>query len=132
MSNVPENLKYTKEHEWVLVDDGVAIVGITDHAQSELGDITFVELPEEESEIGASDEAASVESVKASSPVYSPVSGLIVEVNSDLEETPENLNQDPYDSGWLFKVEMTKPAELDELMSAAEYTEYLAELEGEE
>ncbi|MBN2710998.1 MAG: glycine cleavage system protein GcvH [Planctomycetes bacterium] len=128
MSSVQANLRYTKDHEWVMVEEEIAIVGITDHAQSELGDITFIELPEEDAEFNGGDEAANIESVKAASPVYAPVTGTIVEVNGDLEESPENVNHDPYDSGWIFKIEMKDPSELDYLMDSEEYESYLEEL----
>jgi glycine cleavage system H protein len=127
MSNVPVDLFFAKTHEWVLVEENVATIGISDHAQSELGDITFVELPEDDTEINAGDEAANIESVKAASPVFSPVGGVIIEVNPDLEDTPENINHDPYDSGWIFKVEMSDKSDLDNLMSAEEYEEFIAE-----
>ncbi len=132
MSDVPEDLKYTEDHEWVMVEDNVATVGITDHAQIELGDITFVELPEDDISVTAGDEAATVESVKAASPIYSPVSGQVGEVNVDLEETPENLNHDPYGAGWIFKVEMSDPAELEKLMSASDYEQFLKSQENQD
>ena len=127
MSQVPGNLRYTKDHEWVMIEDNVATVGITDHAQHELGDITFVELPEDDGDVHAGDEAANIESVKAASPVFSPVSGHVLEVNTDLEESPENINHDPYGTGWIFRVEMTKMAEAEELLSAEDYEAYLEE-----
>ncbi len=125
MSNIPRSLRYTKDHEWVLVEDDVATVGITDYAQHELGDITFVELPEEDVELRAGDEAATIESVKASSPVYAPVSGKVTEINSQLEETPEDINHDPYGAGWIFRVEMSDPDEIENLLSADDYEESL-------
>lgn len=118
---------YTKEHEWVLVEEGVATIGISDHAQTELGDITFVELPEEEADVHANDEVANIESVKAASPVFSPVSGSIQEINADLEETPENVNHDPYGAGWLFKIELSDESELEALMNAEAYEAFLKE-----
>ncbi|MCX7934427.1 MAG: glycine cleavage system protein GcvH [Planctomycetota bacterium] len=125
MSNIPRSLRYTKDHEWVLIEDDVATVGITDYAQHELGDITFVELPEEDVELRAGDEAATIESVKASSPVYAPVSGKVTEVNSQLEESPEDINHDPYGAGWLFRIEMSNPEEIEDLMGADDYEELL-------
>jgi len=132
MSNVPEDLKYTEDHEWVMVEDNVATVGITDYAQVELGDITFVELPEDDITVIAGDEAATIESVKAASPVYTPVSGQVGEANIDLEETPENLNQDPYGAGWIFKVEMSAPDELEKLMTAAAYEDFIKSQEDQD
>jgi glycine cleavage system H protein len=131
MSSVPGNLQYTDEHEWVLVEDEIATVGISDFAQNELGDITFVELPEDDVDIAAGDEAATIESVKAASPVYAPVSGRIAEVNVDLEESPENINQDPFGAGWIFRVEMSDASELDKLMDAEAYEAFLEKAEEE-
>jgi len=117
---VPENLLYRDTHEWVNVED-VATVGISDFAQQQLGDITFVELPEIDQEISQNDEVAVVESVKAASDIYSPVSGKVVELNEALEDRPELVNSDPYGEGWLFKVELSDDSELDALMKAEEY-----------
>jgi glycine cleavage system H protein len=123
----PEELKYSKEHEWVLVEGNVAIIGITDYAQEQLGDIVFVELPG----IGdkaTKDEAFSVvESVKAVSDVYAPVSGTVLEVNDDLPDSPDMLNEDPYGDGWMVKIEMADKSDLDDLMTAAEYEEFVAQ-----
>jgi len=120
--NLPSDLKYDKTHEWVLVEgDGTALVGITDHAQELLGDLVFVELPEIGRSVSAGGECAVVESVKAASDVYSPVSGEIVAVNEALRDAPETVNQHPYGEGWLFKVRMSNPAELDALLDAAGY-----------
>ena len=121
MSQIPRGLRYTKDHEWVLVEDAVATVGITDHAQHELGDITFVELPHEDGNVQAGDEAATIESVKASSPVYAPVSGKVVEVNSQLEASPEDINHDAYGAGWMVKIKISNAAEASNLMDAAGY-----------
>ena len=121
MSEVPSELKYTESHEWLRVeDDGLVTVGITDHAQELLGDLVFVELPETDAEFSAGDECCVVESVKAASDVYMPISGEIVEVNEALADEPEIINNSPYDNGWLFKV---KPSgdELDEMMDAEGY-----------
>jgi glycine cleavage system H protein len=123
----PEDLKYSKEHEWVLVEGSVATVGITDYAQDQLGDIVFVELPAVGDKVSKEDAFGVVESVKAVSDIYAPVSGKVVEVNDDLPENPEMLNEDSYGDGWIIKIEMNDPEELQDLMTAAEYEEYVAE-----
>ena len=123
----PEDLKYSKEHEWVLVESGVATVGITDYAQDQLGDIVFVELPAVGDKVSKEDAFGVVESVKAVSDIYAPVSGKVVEVNDDLPENPEMLNEDSYGDGWIIKIEMNDLDELLDLMTAAEYEEYVAE-----
>ena len=121
MSDVPLELKYTKSHEWLRVeDDGLITVGISDHAQELLGDLVFVELPETGTEFVAGDECCVVESVKAASDVYMPISGEIVEVNEALVDEPEIINSSPYDSGWLFRVQPSAE-EIDELMDADAY-----------
>jgi glycine cleavage system H protein len=126
VSNIPEDLKYATSHEWVRVDDeGVATVGISDHAQSALGDIVFVELPEVGATVNAKEEVAVVESVKAASDIYSPISGEIVAVNEALVDAPETVNSVPYDDGWFFKVKISDQAELDELMDAEAYTDHV-------
>jgi glycine cleavage system H protein len=122
----PTEYKYTKEHEWVSVTDGVATVGITHHAQDQLGDIVFVELPDAGKTLKAGKDAGSVESVKAVAPVYSPLSGKVVEVNGALEATPALLNTDPHGEGWLYKMTVANPAELDGLMDAAAYDAFAA------
>ena len=119
----PSDLYYAKTHEWLRLDDGVAVIGITDFAQSQLSDVTFVELPDVGREVEAGDEVAVVESVKAASDIYAPVAGTVVEVNSDLEDSPELVNNSTYESGWLFKMELRREEEVDDLMSAEEYTE---------
>jgi glycine cleavage system H protein len=123
--NVPNNLKYAPSHEWVRVEDGVAVIGITDHAQHELTDIVFVELPAIDSVVEAGKECAVVESVKAASDIYAPVSGDVVAINEELSSQPELLNQDPYVKGWMFKVRMSDPAQVDELLSAEAYSEHI-------
>ena len=121
----PENFKYTKEHEWVSVDGGEATVGITDHAQHELGDIVFVDLPKPGTPAKKGETFGSVESVKAVSDIYAPVSGEITAVNDLLSQSPEKLNEDPHGAAWLIKVKLTSPDELSNLMSAADYQEYV-------
>ncbi|MDC1436972.1 glycine cleavage system protein GcvH [Gammaproteobacteria bacterium] len=124
MSKTPEDLYYAASHEWLkLGDDGVATVGISDFAQSELGDVVYVELPENGSIINAKEEVSVVESVKTASDIYSPVSGEIVAVNEGLDESPESVNSGPYDEGWLYKIKLSNDAELDELLSAEDYIE---------
>lgn len=121
MSSVPQNLKYTRSHEWISVDNGIAIVGITEHAQDLLGELVFVELPSVGSNLNQNQEVAVVESVKAASDVYMPVSGEIIEVNHELESAPEKVNQSPYQNGWLFKLKITQPDELETLLDAEAY-----------
>jgi len=121
MSNVPAELKYTKSHEWVSVDGDVATVGITDHAQDLLGDMVFIELPDVGTTFSKGDDCAVVESVKAASDVYSPVSGEVVEVNEDLVDSPESVNNDSY-AAWLFKVKLSDASEVGEMMDAATYS----------
>ncbi|ARU63016.1 glycine cleavage system protein H [Tumebacillus avium] len=122
MSNVPSDLKYSKEHEWVRVDGNRAYIGITDFAQSELGDIVFVELPEDGGEITMNATFGTVESVKTVSDLYAPVSGKIVEINAALNDAPEKVNESPYGDAWMLVVELTDASELDNLLSADEYT----------
>ena len=124
MSNIPAELRYAATHEWArLEEDGTVTVGITDHAQGALGDVVFVELPELDLDIQAGTEAGVVESVKAASDIYAPVSGTVIAVNEALEESPEIINEDPYGSGWFFKLRPTDTAELDELLDAEGYGE---------
>ena len=118
-------LKYTEEHEWLSLDSGVATVGITAHAAEQLGDLVFVELPEVGSKVAKGDKAATVESVKAVSDVYAPLSGEITEVNAVLTAAPEKLNADPHGEGWLVKIKLTSPDELSRLLSAADYQKYI-------
>lgn len=122
--SVPEDLQYTRSHEWVRIEDGVATLGITEHAQDELGDVVFVELPEQGITFEAGDSFGTVESVKAVSDLYTPVGGEVVEVNGALEENPEKINEDPYGEGWIVK--LNSPGEGD-LLSAAEYEKLLEE-----
>ena len=121
----PEGLKYTKEHEWVLVEDRIATIGITEYAQQELGDIVYVELPEVGEKIVKDDPFGAVESVKAVSDIYAPVSGTVIEVNDTLPDSPETINDDAYGDGWMIRVEMSDADDLKDLMSAEEYAEYV-------
>ena len=123
----PEELKYTEEHEWVMVEDDLAIIGITDFAQDSLGDVVFVELPEEEAEVEAGKAFGVVESVKAVSDIYAPVSGVVEEVNDELTDTPEIINTSPYEDGWMIKIRMSDTSELDDLMDAEAYQAHIAE-----
>lgn len=128
MSEIPSELKYTKSHEWVRDEnDGSVSIGITDHAQELLGDLVFVELPEVGSEIAAEEAVCVVESVKAASDVYMPVSGEVVEINDALADTPETINDSPYDDGWLIKVKLSNPDELEDLMDSDAYEAEIAE-----
>ena len=128
MSEIPSELKYTKSHEWVRDEsDGTVTVGITDHAQELLGDLVFVELPEVGSEMSSEDAVCVVESVKAASDVYMPVSGEVVEVNEALADAPETINDSPYDDGWLIKVKMSNQDELEDLLDADSYEAETAE-----
>jgi len=123
----PEDLKYTREHEWVSVEGKVATIGITDHAQHQLGDVVFVELPAVGDRLEKSDAFGVVESTKAVSDIYAPVSGEVVEVNDDLPDNPELINEDPYGDGWIVKVTLGDPTDLDDLLSADEYRAYVEE-----
>ncbi len=125
MSDIPSELKYTKTHEWVRDEgDGVVTVGITDHAQELLGDLVFVELPEVGAEINAGDECAVVESVKAASDVYCPLSGEVVAVNEVLTDAPETINSDAYEAGWMFRLKLVDEGEIDSLLDADAYAEH--------
>ncbi|SIQ82176.1 glycine cleavage system protein GcvH [Marinobacterium stanieri] len=122
MSNVPNELKYVASHEWIREEgEGVVVVGITDHAQDLLGDVVFVELPDVGAEMSAGDDAGVVESVKAASDIYAPLSGEVVAVNEDLEDAPEMVNSDPYGDGWFFKIKLSDTAELEDLLDADGY-----------
>lgn len=122
---IPQDLRYTKEHEWIRLDGDQGTVGITDHAQEELGDITFVEMPETGQSFQAGDEAAMIESSKAASGIYAPLAGKVVAINEDIEDAPELVNEDPYGKGWLFRVELDDPAQAETLMDAATYEKFL-------
>ena len=123
----PDDLKYTKEHEWLAVNGNVGTVGITHYAQSELGDIVYVELPASGSAVVAGEEFGTVESVKAVSEVFAPVSGEVLEVNASLASSPETINKDPYGEGWLLKIKLADPKDLGSMMNAAEYRKYIEE-----
>lgn len=126
MSKVIEGLRYSEDHEWVKVEGDIATIGITDYAQKELGDITYADLPEVDDEVEAGDEFGALESVKASSELLCPVSGKVVEVNPELEDTPEKINEDAYEA-WIIKVEMSDPAQVDALLDAAAYKAKIGE-----
>jgi glycine cleavage system H protein len=125
MAKIPSDLKYAKSHEWVRVSEGVATVGITDHAQHELTDIVFVELPDVGKHINAGDACAVVESVKTASDIYSPVSGEIVETNRSVVDDPALVNSEPYQAGWFYKVRLSKPEELDALLGPNDYKQQI-------
>jgi len=122
----PPGLKYSKEHEWVAAEETVATIGITDHAQEQLGEIVYIELPSIGEKVSKDDPFGVVESVKAVSDIYAPVSGTILDVNDDLAESPEAVNEDPYGDGWLIKVRVSDPADLDDLMDNDEYEQMIA------
>ena len=124
MANIPDDLHYSKDHEWVRVEGSVSVVGITDYAQNSLGDVVYVELPKVSDEFAANESFGSVESVKAVSEVFSPVSGEIVAINEALADTPEKVNEDPYDEGWMIRVQISNPGEVDSLLTAAEYEDF--------
>jgi glycine cleavage system H protein len=119
--NIPENLKYTKDHEWVKVDGDIATVGVTEFAQQQLGDVVFVEIETEGEELNKGDVYGTIEAVKTVSDMYMPVSGEVAEVNPNLEDAPETVNEDPYEKGWMIKIKMTDQEELNDLLSAADY-----------
>jgi len=124
MANIPEDLHYSKDHEWVRVEGNVAVVGITDYAQDSLGDVVYVEVPKPGDDFAANKPFGSVESVKAVSEVFSPVSGKVSGVNETLNDEPEKVNQDPYGDGWMIRIEMSNPGEVDSLLTAAEYEDF--------
>jgi glycine cleavage system H protein len=128
MSDLPKDLKYTETHEWIRKEsDGLYTVGITDHAQGLLGDIVFIDLPEENSDVDAGDDCCVIESVKAASDSYAPITGKIVEVNRALEKEPELINSQPYGAGWIFKMKSADESEVKELLSADEYADNIEE-----
>ena len=125
MKMYPENFRYTKEHEWVLAEGDLGTLGLTDHAQQQLGDIVYIDLPKPGARVKQGDSLGSIESVKAVSDFYSPVSGEVIEINHVLAEKPETLNTDPHGAAWLVKIRLTAPGELQGLMSAAEYESHI-------
>ena len=124
MANVPEDLHYSKDHEWVRVEGNEGVIGITDYAQDSLGDVVYVELPKAGDEFAANESFGSVESVKAVSEVFSPVAGTVVTINESLADEPETVNSDPYGQGWMIRVKMSNPGEVDSLLTAAEYEDF--------
>lgn len=128
-NNIPENLHYSKDHEWVEVKDGVATVGITDYAQHSLGDVVYVDLPRVGDNLASHEAFGSIESVKAVSEVFTPIAGEIVEVNEGLNDTPEAVNSDPYGAAWMIKLKMENALEADAMLNAAEYEEFLSDNE---
>jgi len=122
-----DDVKYTKEHEWIKVDGKIATMGITDYAQEQMGDIVYVELPDDGELISKGDAFGVVESVKSVSDVYAPISGKVVEINEPLKDNPETVNEDPYNEGWICKIEMSDTNELNDLMDAKEYEEFVSE-----
>ena len=125
-NNIPENLRYSKDHEWVKVDGDVASIGITDYAQHSLGDVVYVDMPRVGDKFGTHEAFGSVESVKAVSEIFTPVSGEVVEVNESLNDTPEKVNSDPYGDAWFVKIKMDNALEVDAMLSGEEYEEYLS------
>ncbi len=126
MSSIPSELRYVSSHEWIRIeDDGTAVIGITEHAQESLGDVVFVELPQVGAILASDDEAGVVESVKAASDIYAPISGEVVAVNEALEDAPETVNSSPYGDGWFFKVKLSDEGQLAELMDAEAYAEFV-------
>lgn len=125
--NIPDNVKYTKDHEWLRVENGFAVVGVTDYAQSELGDIVFIEFPEKGKTFSQNDSIGTIEAVKTVADLYAPVSGEVVEVNEELADSPELVNQDPYEKGWMLKIKLNDPSEVDALMDSAAYKTHVAE-----
>ncbi|HEV8715649.1 MAG TPA: glycine cleavage system protein GcvH [Candidatus Binatia bacterium] len=128
----PKELHYSHEHEWVAVEENIATIGITDYAQEQLGDVVYVELPEIGAQVTKDEAFGVVESVKAVSDIYAPVSGTVTEINVSLPDSPETVNEDPYGDAWMIRVEMSDPGELDDLMTAAQYKKFVAEEQGEE
>ena len=128
---IPKELRYSEEHEWAAVDENIATIGITDYAQEQLGDVVYIELPETGTEVTKGDKFGVVESVKAVSDIYSPVTGTVVAVNTGLPNAPETVNDEPYGDGWMIRVEMSDLEELNDLMTAAEYEKFIKEAEEE-
>ncbi len=126
MSNIPENLRYSKDHEWILVDGETAAIGITDYAQHSLGDVVYIDMPRVGDAFATHEAFGSVESVKAVSEVFTPIAGEVIEVNEGLNDTPEKVNTDPYGDGWFIKIKMANSGEADKMLSGEEYEEYLS------
>ena len=126
MANIPEDLHYSKDHEWIKVEGDTGTIGVTDYAQHSLGDVVYVELPKVGDSFGAHESFGSVESVKAVSELFCPVAGEVTEANETLNDEPEKVNSDPYGAAWMIKVRMTSPSDVDKLMNAAEYEDYVA------
>lgn len=129
---VPKELRYSKEHEWVAVEDGIARVGITDYAQEQLGDVVYVELPEVDTSVQKDEAFGVVESVKAVSDIFSPISGTIVQINVDLPSSPEMVNEDPYGDAWMIRIQISEPEELEDLMDAEEYQAFIEQEQAEQ
>ncbi len=127
MSDVPSELKFLSSHEWVLIEGNVATVGVSDHAQELLGDLVFVELPEIGSSIAAGDSVGVIESVKAASDTYAPISGEVIEINEELEDSPDKINHDPYGDGWMYKIKLDDPQEVSDLLDAEAYAEVITD-----
>jgi len=125
--NFPENLKYTNDHEWVKVEGNIGIIGITDHAQGELGDVVYLDIDEDLAEITKGEVFGTIEAVKTVADLYAPVSGKVVEINTGLNDEPEKVNEDPYDGGWMIKVELSDKSELDDLLDVNAYKELVGE-----
>lgn len=126
MSKIPENLRYSKDHEWVSVEGDVATIGVTDYAQNSLGDVVYIDMPRVGDKFGTHEAFGSVESVKAVSEIFTPVAGEVAEVNDGLNDAPESVNSDPYGAGWMVKIKMDNAGEADALLSAEEYEEFLS------
>ncbi len=126
MSNIPENLRYSKDHEWVSVEGDTATIGITDYAQSSLGDVVYIDFPRVGDKVATHEAFGSVESVKAVSEIFTPVAGEVIEVNEGLNDSPESVNSDPYGDGWMVKIKMDNPGEADGMLSGEEYEEFLS------
>ena len=124
-NNIPENLRYSKDHEWVTVEDGVATIGITDYAQSSLGDVVYIDFPGVGDKLGAHESFGSVESVKAVSEVFTPLAGEVVATNESLNDSPEKVNSDPYGEGWMFRLQPANPAQINDMLDAAAYSDLI-------
>lgn len=128
----PKELQYSQEHEWVAIEENIATIGITDYAQEQLGDVVYIELPEVGTQVTKDEAFGVVESVKAVSDIYAPVSGTVTEINVPLPDSPETINDDPYGDAWMIRVDMSDPGEVEDLMTAAQYKKFVEEEKGEE